>query len=77
MDVIIAKSVGLLGVAILVAIAARRLYLPYTVGLVIAGMTVALSRVGLGISLTHDIIFDLILPPLLFEAALNLHCRSF
>ena len=73
MDLIIAKTIGLLMVAILVAIAARRLQLPYTVGLVIAGMALALSQVDLGISLTRDIIFDIILPPLLFEAALNLH----
>lgn len=73
MDLIIAKTIGLLMVAILVAIGARRLELPYTVGLVIAGMAQALSEVDLGISLTRDIIFDIILPPLLFEAALNLH----
>src|SRR5271154_6375678 len=72
MDLIIARTLGLLVVAIVVAIAARRLSLPYTVGLVIAGAAIAFSRVDIGISLTHDIIFDVILPPLLFEAALNL-----
>ncbi len=59
-------------VAIFVAIGARRLRLPYTVGLVVAGMSLAISRIDLGISLTRDMIFDVILPPLLFEAALNL-----
>jgi monovalent cation:H+ antiporter, CPA1 family len=73
MDLLIGKTIGLLVVAILVAIAARRLRLPYTVGLVVAGMSLAFSHIDLGISLTHDIIFDVILPPLLFEAALNLH----
>lgn len=73
MDLLVGKTIGLLVVAIVVAIAARRLRLPYTVGLVVAGMSLALSRIDLGISLTHDIIFDVILPPLLFEAALNLH----
>jgi CPA1 family monovalent cation:H+ antiporter len=72
MDLLIAKTIGLLVVAIIVAIAARRLRLPYTVGLVVAGMSLAFSRIDLGIALTHDIIFDVILPPLLFEAALNL-----
>jgi len=76
MDVLLARTIGLLVVAILVAIAARRLRLPYAVGLVIAGMTLALSRVNFGIPLTHDIVFDLILPPLLFEAALNLDWRD-
>jgi CPA1 family monovalent cation:H+ antiporter len=36
-------------------------------------MSLAFSHIDLGISLTHDIIFIVILPPLLFEAALNLH----
>ncbi len=73
MDVLIAGALGLLIVAILVAIVARRLALPYTVGLVAAGAVLALSRIDFGIVLTHDIIFELILPPLLFEAALNIH----
>ena len=73
MDLLVGKTIGLLVVAILVAIAARRLRLPYTVGLVVAGMSLAFSHIDLGVSLTHDIIFDVILPPLLFEAALNLH----
>jgi monovalent cation:H+ antiporter, CPA1 family len=73
MDLLIGKTIGLLVVAILVAIAARRLRLPYTVGLVVAGMSLAFSHIDLGVSLTHDIICDVILPPLLFEAALNLH----
>ena len=73
MDILIAGSLGLLIVAILVAIVARRLKLPYTVGLVAAGAGLALSRIDFGIALTHDIIFELILPALLFEAALNIH----
>jgi len=73
MDVIIAGALGLLIVAILVAMVARRLALPYTVGLVAAGVGLAFSRIDFGIALTHDIIFELILPPLLFEAALNIH----
>ena len=76
MDVIITKTLALLVIAILVAIAARRLKLPYTVGLVIAGMALALSRIDIGVTLTHDIIFDLILPPLLFEAAINIHWQE-
>ena len=72
MDLLVTKTIGLLMVAIFVAIGARRLRLPYTVGLVVAGMSLALSHIDLGIALTHDMIFDVILPPLLFEAALNL-----
>jgi CPA1 family monovalent cation:H+ antiporter len=63
---------GLLLAAILVALAARRLRLPYTVGLVAAGSLLALLRLQTGALLTHDLILHLILPPLLFEAALLL-----
>jgi CPA1 family monovalent cation:H+ antiporter len=73
MELLIGRTVALLGAAMLVAILARRLRLPYTVGLLLAGLGLALARVDLGVVLTHDVIFDDILPPLLFEAALNLH----
>ena len=73
MDVLLFRALGLLGLAILVALAARRLRLPYTVGLVFAGAALAAFRVDTGLALTHDLIFDVVLPPLLFEAALNLN----
>ena len=72
----VARIVAFIGVAMAVAIVARRLQLPYTVGLVATGLALALSRVDVGLSLTHDVVFDLILPPLLFEAALNLPWRE-
>src|ERR1700719_3221164 len=72
MAVLLFGALSLLGVAILVALAARRLRLPYTVGLVLAGAALAATRSHAGLALTHDLIFDVILPPLLFEAALNL-----
>jgi CPA1 family monovalent cation:H+ antiporter len=58
MDVVVFRALGLLGLAILVALAARRLRLPYTVGLVLAGASLALFRVDAGLALTHDLIFD-------------------
>ena len=70
------RIVGLLIAAIIVALAARRLRLPYTVGLVIAGAGLAMTRLQTGALLTHDLIFDLILPPLLFEAALCIHWQE-
>jgi len=76
MDVILARTVGLLVVAILVAIVARRLSLPYTVRLVVAGAALAFAHIEMGLTLTHDFIFDIILPPLLFEAALSLRWRE-
>ena len=73
MDAIIVETLDLLIAAIAVGFMARRLKLPYTAGLVIAGIGIALSRVGLSVTLTHDFIFDVILPPLLFEAAIAIH----
>lgn len=76
MELVISRVVDLLGLAMLVAIVARRLKLPYTVGLLLSGVALALSRLDVGVGLTHEVIFDLILPPLLFEAALNLPWRE-
>jgi CPA1 family monovalent cation:H+ antiporter len=76
MDESLRQAVAVLAVAMIVAIAARQIRLPYTVGLVIVGAVVALSGVGFAPHLTHDLIFNLILPPLLFEAALTLSWRE-
>ncbi len=73
MDSGLIQSISLLMVGILVAVAARRVNLPYTVGLVVAGIVMAVMHLGSGAMLTHDFIFDVILPPLLFEAAISLH----
>ena len=76
MDESLRQAVALLAVAIVVAIAARQFRLPYTVGLVIVGTIITLSQRDIGLHLTHDLIFDLILPPLLFEAALSISWRE-
>jgi CPA1 family monovalent cation:H+ antiporter len=73
MDDILAHTIGYLCVGIIVAIFARRVHLPYTVGLVFTGVALALTGVETGAMLTHDFIFEIILPPLLFEAALSIH----
>jgi CPA1 family monovalent cation:H+ antiporter len=73
MDVVLTNIVGLLVAAIIVALIARRLQLPYTVGLVVCGIALALLRIDRAAFLTHDLIYDVILPPLLFEAAINIH----
>jgi NhaP-type Na+/H+ or K+/H+ antiporter len=62
----------LLLVGAVVAMATRRLKLPYSVGLVVAGMALALLPMAPKISLTKEIIFNLLLPPLIFEAAFYL-----
>ena len=76
MDGIVNTTVAQLVAAVAVALVARRLALPYTVGLVIAGIGLALTRINTGLVLTHDLIFSVILPPLLFEAAINIHWRE-
>lgn len=73
MNVILASMVGLLVVAIMVALVARRLAMPYTVGLVATGIALAPFSSQLGPLLSRDFIYLVILPPLLFEAAISIH----
>jgi CPA1 family monovalent cation:H+ antiporter len=67
----------LLLISALVAMLTRRLHLPYTVGLVLAGMALYFSHVFIKWHLTKDLIFSVFLPPLVFEAALFIHWRDF
>jgi CPA1 family monovalent cation:H+ antiporter len=67
----------LLFVSALVAILTRRLRLPYTVGLVLAGMGLYLLHVRLQLHLSKDLIFSVFLPPLVFEAALCIDWHEF
>lgn len=63
----------LLLIAAVVAMLTRRLRLPYSVGLVVAGIILAAFPFAPKISLTKDLIFTALLPPLLFEAAFYLN----
>src|SRR5271170_8206990 len=63
----------LLLVAAVVAMLTRRLHLPYSVGLVAAGVFLAILPFAPDVSLTKDLIFTAFLPPLLFEAAYYIH----
>jgi len=67
----------LLFVSALVAMLTRRLHLPYTVGLVLAGMALYFAHVHIKWHLSKDLIFSVFLPPLVFEAALFIHWREF
>src|SRR5271170_4858510 len=67
----------LLFVSALVATLTRRLRLPYTVGLVLAGMGLYLFHVRMQLHLSKDLIFSVFLPPLVFEAALFIRWRDF
>jgi CPA1 family monovalent cation:H+ antiporter len=59
-------------IAAVVAILTRRLRLPYSVGLVSAGIVLAISPFAPQTILTKDLIFTALLPPLLFEAAFSI-----
>jgi CPA1 family monovalent cation:H+ antiporter len=67
----------LLFVSAVVAMLTRRLHLPYTVGLVLAGMALYFFNVSIKWHLSKDLIFSVFLPPLVFEAALFIHWRDF
>src|SRR3954449_8394249 len=67
----------LLMVACLIAMLSRRLGLPYIVGLVVAGFLIALLPSSPDLPLSRDLIFNILLPPLVFEAAMQLDWRRF
>jgi CPA1 family monovalent cation:H+ antiporter len=67
----------LLLVACLIAMLSRRLGMPYIVGLVVAGFLIALLPNSPELPLSRALIFNIFLPPLVFEAALQLDWRRF
>src|SRR6476620_9246572 len=67
----------LLLVACLIAMLTRRLGLPYIVGLVVAGFLIALLPESPDLPLSRALIFNVLLPPLVFEAALQLDWQRF
>jgi hypothetical protein len=76
LNFVLTNTVELLIAAVIVAMLARRIRLSYTVGLVLAGVAIASFRAEGETYLTHDLVFRVILPPLLFEAALNIHWQE-
>ena len=69
---IVTTILWLLGVVCLVAIATRFVHVPYTIGLVVAGLVLGLSGGFFRVPLTEDLILEVFLPALLFEAAYHL-----
>jgi CPA1 family monovalent cation:H+ antiporter len=67
----------LLLVACLIAMLTRKLGLPYIVGLVVAGILIALLPSSPDLPLSRELIFNVLLPPLVFEAALQLDWKRF
>ena len=69
-----ALVIVLLLVASLVAIAVRRIRLPYTVGLVLVGLFISAQR-PVAVEVTPELILSIFVPPLIFEAAFHLDYR--
>jgi CPA1 family monovalent cation:H+ antiporter len=66
--------IELLLIVSLVAIAVRRLRVPYTVALVIVGLLITFQQ-PLEVDLTPELILALFVPPLIFEAAFHIEFR--
>lgn len=64
-------------IACVVSILARRIGLPYAVGLVAAGIGLGFTGFHSHLELTPELIFSVLLPPLIFEAALQLGWSQF
>ncbi len=69
------EIVQVLAVVLLVALAVRRIRLPYTVALVGAGLVLAF-RGGMHLELTPGLVLGLFVPPLIFEAAFHLQLKD-
>jgi CPA1 family monovalent cation:H+ antiporter len=67
----------LFAAATAVAIAVRRLKIPYTVALVLAGLGLGATRVIQGVHLTRELLYAVFLPGLIFEAAYHLKFSEF
>jgi CPA1 family monovalent cation:H+ antiporter len=65
----------LLLIAVVVAMLTQKLNLPYSAGLVAAGIALALSRFSPAVALTKDLLFTVLLPPLIFQAAFYIEWR--
>ncbi|MCA9406464.1 MAG: Na+/H+ antiporter [Candidatus Omnitrophica bacterium] len=55
-----------------VAIIAEKLNWPYTIALVITGLIVAFTHLTPDLLISHDVIFHIILPPLLFHGGMHM-----
>ena len=74
MDVLRIEQIELIiVVGAIVAIIARRLRVPYTAGLVAAGILIALLPFNFNVPFNKELVFDALLPPLIFEAALYIN----
>jgi len=68
---LVSTLIVLLLVATAVALVTRRLRIPYVVGLVLAGLAITKQALPESVGLNPDVILNLFLPILTFEAAIN------
>lgn len=68
---LVSALIVLLLVATAVALVTRRLRIPYVVGLVLAGLAITKQALPESVGLNPDVILNLFLPILIFEAAIN------
>ena len=73
---VIEQFVLLTVIGAVVAIVAHRLHIPYTVGLVVAGLVMAVLPIRIDLPFNKDFLFEVLLPPLIFEAALYIEWRE-
>lgn len=65
-------AVGLVALACAVGVLTKFVRVPYTVALVLVGLGIALvNATPAGVVITHDLVFVVFLPPLLFQAGLH------
>jgi len=68
----LSEFIALLLIACAVGVGVKFVRLPYTIALVLVGLMVGAMKLLPEVPLTKDLVFLLILPPLLFEGALNM-----
>lgn len=73
----VTELISLLLIASLVAVGVKYIKLPYTIALVLVGLFAGTFKLIPEIRLTEEIIFFIILPPLLFEGAINMDAQQF
>jgi monovalent cation:H+ antiporter, CPA1 family len=73
---VVGEVLGLLLVALVVGLLVRRLFVPYTVALVVVGIGLGFTNLLAGLTLTSETILVVFLPALLFQAAINLDLQE-
>ena len=71
------EIITLLLISCTVGVIVKYIRFPYTIALVLIGLFVGLANLLPEIKLTQDLVFFLILPPLLFEGAINTELENF